>query len=143
MKQLILIRGLPGSGKSTLAKTLAYSMKDDCYVEHFEADMYFVDKDGNYNYDRNKIGAAHTWCRENASDALERACTDVVIVSNTFTTKKELRPYFKLGEEFGIVPIVYLAQNQFQNVHSVPQEVLDKMKARFEYDLTDLFKEYA
>lgn len=142
MKQLILIRGLPGSGKSTLAKTLAYEMKEYCQVDHFEADMYFVDKDGNYNYNPREIGLAHEWCQRNTRMSLFDTETTGVIVSNTFTTKKELRPYFEIAKNHGIVPLVYLAQNQFQNVHSVPQEVLDKMKARFEYDLTDLFKEF-
>ena len=47
MKQLILLRGLPGSGKSTLAKLLVGD-KDYC---HKEADMYFVDREGNYKFD--------------------------------------------------------------------------------------------
>jgi tRNA uridine 5-carbamoylmethylation protein Kti12 len=142
MKQLILIRGLPGSGKSTLAKTLAWFMKDECLVEHFEADMFFVNKEDQYIYDRNMIGAAHMWCQEQTVAALESDYVDTVIVSNTFTTKKELKPYFQLGKDFGITPIVYLAQNHFQNVHSVPQEVLCKMRARFEYDISDLFKDH-
>ena len=55
MKQLFLLRGLPGSGKSTLAKTLV-GYKDYC---HKEADMYFVDRDGNYKFKPSKIKEAH------------------------------------------------------------------------------------
>ena len=40
--KLTIIRGLPGSGKSTLAKTLD--------VNHYEADMYFVDAKGEYDF---------------------------------------------------------------------------------------------
>jgi adenylate kinase family enzyme len=43
-KNLILLLGLPGSGKSTLAKVLVGD-KDYC---HKEADMFFVDRDGNF-----------------------------------------------------------------------------------------------
>jgi hypothetical protein len=60
-------------------------------------------------------------------------------VSNTFTTRRELKPYFNLAKEFGIVPVVYLAQNQFQNVHNVPAEKLQKMRDRFQYDISELF----
>ena len=46
-----LCRGIPGSGKSTLAKVLVASG----YAQlHFEADQFFTDKDGNYNWDGNK-----------------------------------------------------------------------------------------
>ena len=51
MKELILLRGVPGCGKSTLAKLLVGD-KDYC---HKEADMYFIDGKGNYNFDPSKI----------------------------------------------------------------------------------------
>ena len=142
MKQLILIRGLPGSGKSTLAKVLAYDFSDIVPVTHLEADMFFINENGEYKYNPSMIAGAHEWCRQSARDFLDDNEDCVVIVSNTFTTKKELKPYFGLGEIFGITPVVYLAQNQFQNVHNVPQEVMCKMRTRFEYDISDLFKDH-
>ena len=45
-KILYIVRGIPGSGKSTFAKTLGGI--------HIEADQYFVDGDGNYNFDGSK-----------------------------------------------------------------------------------------
>ena len=53
-----------------------------------------------------------------------------------------MEPYFKIAKDHGIVPIVYLAQNQFQNVHGVPEEVLKKMRVRFEYNIEPLFEKY-
>ena len=47
MKTLYIVRGLPGSGKSTFAHTL------DCPV--FEADMFFVNSEGVYNFDFTRI----------------------------------------------------------------------------------------
>jgi tRNA uridine 5-carbamoylmethylation protein Kti12 len=142
MKQLILVRGIPGSGKSTLARNLVHTLRSIQHpgtVSHFEADMYFEDAQGNYNFDAFKLALAHGWCLRKTREALEENRT--VIVSNTFTTVKELKPYFALAKEFGIVPVVYLAQNQFQNVHNVPADKLQKMRDRFQYDISELFVE--
>jgi predicted kinase len=140
MKQLILVRGIPGSGKSTLARNLVHTLMFTQLPEtirHFEADMYFEDGQGNYNFDVAKLHQAHMWCQNKTREALaEDRC---VVVSNTFTTIKELKPYFNLAKDFGIVPIVYLAQNQFPNVHNVPAEKLEQMRNRFQYDISELF----
>jgi hypothetical protein len=101
--------------------------------------MYFEDAQGNYNFDVTKLHQAHTWCHNKTREALEQNRT--VVVSNTFTTKKELKPYFDMAREFGIVPIVYLAQNQFNNVHNVPADKLQAMRDRFQYDISELFAE--
>lgn len=136
---LILVRGIPGSGKSTLAQRLVTLNRHvhRCSVEHYEADMYFLDEQGNYNFDAERLVVAHGWCLRKTREGLERGGT--VIVSNTFTTKRELKPYFNLAKEFGIVPVVYLAQNQFNNVHNVPADKLQAMRDRFQYDISELF----
>lgn len=142
MAALILVRGIPGSGKSTLARHLVTThqmLRVFGTVFHYEADMYFMDNHGNYNFDASKLYDAHKWCQEKTRGVLEQNGT--VIVSNTFTTKKELKPYFDLAREFGIVPVVYLAQNQFQNVHNVPADKLQAMRDRFQYDISELFGE--
>ena len=148
MKNLILVRGIPGSGKSTLARNLCDLVDNDwgtvenmisnnVLSRHYEADMYFEDAQGNYNFDATKLHQAHTWCHNKTREALEQNRT--VIVSNTFTTKKELKPYFDMAKEFDIVPIVYLAQNQFNSVHGVPADKLQAMRDRFQYDISELF----
>jgi predicted kinase len=136
MKNLILVRGTPGSGKTTLARNLC-NLLDNVMARHYEADMYFEDARGNYNFDAFKLALAHGWCLRKTREALEENRT--VIVSNTFTTVKELKPYFDMAREFGIVPVVYLAQNQFPNVHNVPADKLQKMRDRFQYDISELF----
>lgn len=138
MKQLILIRGIPGSGKSTLAKTLSAELLSHV---HLEADMHFIGSDGVYRFDASKLYEAHKQCQNAAEKLLSANFT--VIVSNTFTTLKELRPYFEIAKKFDLVPVVYLAQNQFKNVHDVPEEKLEIMRNRFQYDLSPLFKEFA
>jgi len=52
-----IIRGIPSTGKSTVAKSIIqhYIKNLGCepkYCTHVEADQYFVDKDGQYMFDR-------------------------------------------------------------------------------------------
>jgi predicted kinase len=131
---LTLIRGIPGSGKSTLARLLAERYEG----MHFEADHFFTDRDGNYNWDRNKIREAHAWCQEQTEKYLQMEVP--VIVSNTFTTIKELKPYFAIAAKFDLVPSVIVCQNDWGNLHDVPADIIANMKARFEYNIQSLFE---
>lgn len=132
---MYLLRGLPGSGKSSLAFSIAH----DDSVFRIEADMYFVDKvTGKYNFDADKLHQAHKWCQSKTEDFLELGYD--VVVSNTFTTKKELKPYFEIAAKYGIIPQVIVCQNEFKNVHDVPDEALKRMKDRFTYDISSLFE---
>lgn len=139
MPNLILIRGLPGSGKSTLAKKIIqFRNSSEKIYKHLEADMFFVDLVTNqYNFDFGQLQSAHNWCQEIAEVYLKTNFN--VIVSNTFTTKKELIPYFNIAKNYNIIPQVLLCQNNYNNIHNVPQEVMQKMRQRFEYDISDLF----
>lgn len=137
MNTLILVRGIPGSGKSTLAKWISV----DSTVLHFEADMFFVDREtGEYKFDGMRIGEAHEWCQSTTKQSLAEGYN--VVVSNTFTRLKEMHPYFEMAKELNIVPTVYVAQGGFKNVHGVPDHVLDNMRKRFEYDVTPLYDEF-
>ncbi len=120
---LVLIRGLPGSGKSTIAKSL-YGFV------HLEADMYFVDAVGNYQYEKARIKDAHEWCQRETKKYLE-AGKDVV-VSNTFTRRCEIEPYIKIADAIGITPNVLIAAGKFENVHGVPADVIENMRNRWE-----------
>lgn len=129
---MIIVRGIPGSGKSTLAKTLIG------FYMHVEADQFFV-KDGNYEFDIDKIAEAHRWCQRRVCELLDAGFN--VVVSNTFTTIKELRPYFDIAKERGIVPQVVTCHAQYGNVHDVPEETLTKMRNRFVWDIAELYKD--
>ena len=132
MKQLILLRGLPGSGKSTLAKQLVGD-KDYC---HKEADMYFVDRDGNYKFDPTKIKDAHAWCKSEIEFAMKYEHTPVV-VSNTFTQEWEMDAYFEMAKEFGYQVFSLIVENRHgsMNVHACPEDKIEQMRNRFEIEL--------
>lgn len=132
---MTLVRGIPGSGKSTLAKDIC----DYTRAVHLEADMYFV-HDSAYLFDPKWIGAAHDWCKKAADIQLTNGHS--VVVSNTFTTIKELRPYFEIALEHGIIPSVVLLQNDYGSIHDVPDETITKMKQRFVYDISSLISEF-
>lgn len=131
-KILFLIRGLPGSGKSTMADIIKRAFKAPAC--HVEADMYFLGTDGVYRFDPKKLGKAHDWCRSVAFQAMADS-KEIIIVSNTFCQRWEAEPYLSMAEEFGYKVQVLLCQGQFGSIHDVPDETLQRMKARFENDI--------
>lgn len=131
---LILIRGLPGSGKSTLAQCLMRSFGH----AHLEADQFFM-RDGRYDFRAADLPLAHQWCQNETRRLLTSGMT--VIVSNTFTTVKELRPYFDIAAEFELIPQVIACQNEFGSIHNVPEETMTRMRQRWAWDISELFKE--
>lgn len=125
MPTLYIVRGLPGSGKSTLAKKLV-----ELPEFHHEADQYFIDEN-QYRFDAAKLGHAHLWCQDQVRFDMVYLI-DKISVSNTFTTRKEIKPYLDLCEQFGYTPFIITCENNFGNIHNVPEETLSKMKARFQ-----------
>jgi hypothetical protein len=88
-----------------------------------------VDNNGNYNWDFNKLGAAHNWCKANVK--LDMLSGKNVIVSNTNLTPKERKPYLDLAKEFGYTVEVITCNGGFQNIHGVSEESLERMRKRF------------
>ena len=132
-KILYIVRGIPGSGKSTFAKTLGGT--------HIEADQYFVDVDGNYNFDGGKIKLAHEYCRAQTEAWMRTDGTQVnvdrIVVSNTFTQEWEIKPYFELAKVYGYKVFTIIVENRHggKNVHEVPEDKIQMMKDRFEVNL--------
>lgn len=132
MKELFLLRGLPGAGKSTLAKMLAGEKE----YRHKEADMFFVDADGNYKFEPSKIKDAHAWCQEEV-DFMMKYEHSPIVVSNTFTQEWEMEAYCKLAEKHGYRVHSLIVENRHGGVneHGVPEDKLQAMKDRFEIKL--------
>ena len=62
-KVMIINRGLPGSGKSTLSRSIKSSYEDSIVCS---GDDYFMDSNGNYNFDQNLLFEAHLSAQKKA-----------------------------------------------------------------------------
>lgn len=102
IKLLILMTGIPGSGKSYKAQRLhdeAVAMK--LTAEIHSTDDYFVDKStGRYRFDPLALHRNH---QKNlfAVEVSMNAGTDVLIVDNTNTTRREWLPYTEIAQAHG------------------------------------------
>lgn len=133
---LFLVRGLPGSGKTSFA-TAIWNEYSVC-----EADKFFYDKEGNYNYDPSKIKDAHSWCKNQVEIRMGDHQNNPqfypeIAVSNTFTQEWEMEDYFKLAEKYGykVVSLIIENRHQGQNIHGVPEDKIEIMKNRFQIKL--------
>ena len=127
-KILYIVRGIPGSGKSTFAKTLG--------GQHYEADMFFIDGNGEYKFDGSKIKLAYNWCMIQTQKAMVDD-EPKIVVSNTFTQEWEMETYFKLAEENGYKVFTIIVENRHGGVnqHGVPEDKIELMRNRFEISL--------
>jgi predicted kinase len=133
---LFLVRGLPGSGKTSFA-TAIWNDYAVC-----EADKFFYDKEGNYNFDPTKLKEAHAWCKNEVESKMiehqnNQRYYPEIAVSNTFTQEWEMEDYFKLAEKYGYKVVSLIIENRHggQNVHGVPEDKLQIMKNRFQIKL--------
>lgn len=127
---LFIIRGLPGSGKSTLAEFLAEFLPE---AVHCSADQYFEDEEGNYTFDASNLRHAHTYCKAKVKALMSKE-THNIIVHNTSTQEWEMKDYIDMAKEKGYRVFSLISENRHggKNIHNVPEEVLEKMKNRFE-----------
>ena len=129
---LYLIRGVPGCGKTTFAEQFK---RNNVVVQVLEADKYFIDGQGKYNFDPSKLHEAHEWCQSRAKLYLLEGYS--VAVANTSTTEKEVAIYQQIAELTGanFVSIIVENRNNTENIHNVPAEKIKQMKNRFSVKL--------
>ena len=130
-KTLIILRGVSGAGKSTVADMLAEGLWPVC-----EADKFHYTEDGVYDWKPENMQAAHAWCQAEVKDMMGWNFRRI-IVSNTSTSEKELKPYLDLAEENGYRVISLVVENRHGNdsIHSVPQETRDAQERRLRNSL--------
>jgi predicted kinase len=114
-----ILRGIPGSGKSTWARSCASSIGATiCSADYFHM------IDGEYMYNRDNAGAAHTSCVRAYLDCMKAGETSI-IVDNTNTLAHEIAPYVALAKvyayDFEIVEFpVDLVTAYDRQTHDVP-----------------------
>lgn len=132
-KVLYIVRGVPGSGKSTYAKSLMAGKES---VSHWETDFWFMDDNWGdeepvYKFDPTKLGEYHRECQRAVCCDMQDE-VETIIVSNTFIRKWEADMYFMLAKLWGYRVVVYRMNNEYGNVHGVPQDKVNIMKANME-----------
>lgn len=147
MKHMVIMRGLPGSGKSFYAHELAQCLmkqkkpkksgQTSWDVRVFSADMFMVDKDGNYSFDVTRLGHCHTRCYTHASTFMSLEHIDAVIVDNTNLTWDELSPYVMIGRANDARVTILEMVREIEvcvanNTHGVPEETIWNMHSRFQ-----------
>ena len=127
---LTLIRGIPGSGKTTFARKLIELFPSPSI--NLEADQFFIQANGDYLFNKAKIGDAHDWCQAQTLRNLKNGVS--VIVSNTFIRKWELFPYVAMAHDLKIpLTTITMEDNGWKSIHNVPPEVIERMKTQFEF----------
>jgi predicted kinase len=121
--ELVIIRAPSGFGKSTYVQK---HFVPKGYIQ-CEADSFFM-KDGVYQFDRTKLGAAHQTCQRDVRKNLTEGRN--VVVSNTNTTQREVNEYIRIAQECNVPYRIIRLAKQFKNVHNVPDEIVEAMKAR-------------
>jgi predicted kinase len=132
---LILLRGLPGSGKSTLASIILQWPSTD-KPDVLSADDFFIDENGNYNFDSTKLKEAHNNCQIRCADKMKLG-TSRIVVANTFTQDWEMEKYFEMAERYHYRVHSLIVENRHggRNIHGVSDEKLEIMKNRFDVKL--------
>lgn len=115
MSKLYILRGIPGSGKSTYGKKIVDNAIDaGLSAIKFEADDFFM-KNGKYNWNPKLIGMAHKWCQNSVRKALDAY---------------DVNTYVKIANDAHADFEVVAIHGNHQNVHNVPEETLEKMRAK-------------
>lgn len=118
---LVLIRGAQGAGKSTLARHLVESHG----FLPLEPDEFYH-AGPHYFWERSWLRIAHRWNRWRTFRALSMGIK--VVVAETFYRKEFLLPYVTMTPHHKVIRVV----GEFQNVHEVPQEVVEQVRADME-----------
>lgn len=123
------MRGIPGCGKSTFVQR-NYPHAVICSADHF-----FM-QEGTYQFDINKLGAAHLECFRKFQEAMQRS-EPVIVIDNTNTRIREMQKYIDEAALFGysvsvVRVLCHPEEAARRNTHGVPAEKIQEMHDRFQ-----------
>lgn len=127
MKELIIVCGVSSSGKTTFAN----KMRSKTGGVVYEADQFFYDENGNYNWYPSGLAKAHKQCKNNCENAMKNN-VEFIYVSNTFTRRKDINPYLKLADKYGYTYTVIAVGNYHNNNnnHGVDDSTKERMRTQ-------------
>lgn len=126
MQFMIIMQGAPGSGKTTVAQSI--SRVTGAVV--FSTDDFWYQEGTGYQWDPKKLGTAHTWNQTRTADALSSGLS--VIIDNTNIKREHAQPYFDLADEFSVPVEVIRCHGEYQNIHNVPDNTVQRMRLQME-----------
>lgn len=142
MKQkVIIMSALPGMGKDFYIKqkeegNTKFSDEEEGSYTVVSADHFFVDDEGNYNFDPALLPEAHESCVRAFVNAVLMNSVQRVYVSNTNTQQWERWPYHQLAKAYGCDVEYVVIEGDIslteRNTHGVPPEVINRMAGRIE-----------
>lgn len=126
-KTLYLLRGVSGCGKTTLANNLSELPNTATIAAD---DYWYYLGNGEYAFDINRLPEAHSWCRESVEGLMGHEYN--IVVHNTNTSEKEIKPYLDLAEKYGylVISLVIEKRHTNENVHNVPEEALKRQESK-------------
>lgn len=129
--QVLILQSLPGAGKSTYARKLA--QEQNAII--CSADDFFI-VDGEYKFDRTKLGQAHGFCFRSFINHLQSQ-VELIIIDNTNTAPIEIAPYIQgavaYGYDYRILYFPCDVNTSFErNIHKVPLKTIEHMQRNLE-----------
>lgn len=134
-KTIHLVRGLPGEGKSTLALSLVGGNKEQVV----ENDDFWITPNNKYHYIQSMTHIAGTWAWAETFRRLR--VYDEIAVANTFVKRQHIFGYVNEALVLGVNVKIHRPKTEWagdanqcflKNIHSVPMEVIERMKAQWE-----------
>lgn len=126
---LSIIRGLPGSGKTFYAHSEGFGN-----VLVIEADQRFVRPDGEYRFEYGRDDT-YTYIEDMLIVAFMHKLKHVIVTTSSGKTEV-IQRYVDLAKKYGhkvrVAWLDYLNGSGVNNIHHVPDDVMQKMKEEWE-----------